>query len=121
MRRMFGRTMPMAPSLFLSEADKHALRVVGSAPHAFAARRSGDPPGGYAPNRGQTKPPITSSDGRWKLGDRVFHDDQGYGAVTEIRESDEGPVIKAQFETGKEVRFLSRHQSSKYTKIGKDD
>jgi DNA helicase-2/ATP-dependent DNA helicase PcrA len=122
MRRMFGRTMPMEPSLFLGEADKKALRVLGrvsQAPYgsAHGARFPGGP---------QTKPPAArpgsvSSDGRWKVGDRVFHDDQGYGAVTEIRESDEGPVIRVKFETGKDVRFLSLHQSSKYTKIGTDD
>ncbi|GHV77707.1 DNA helicase [Spirochaetia bacterium] len=117
MRLMFGRTMPMEPSLFLREADKKALRVLGKAPYGFA--------GGRFPGSLQTKPPAArpmsaSSDGRWKVGDRVFHDDQGYGAVTEIRESDEGPVIRVRFETGKDIRFLSLHQSSKYTKIGND-
>jgi DNA helicase-2/ATP-dependent DNA helicase PcrA len=113
MRRMYGRTTPMEPSLFLAEADKTVLRVVGRAPYGFKSH------GAYPGNR--TKTPGASSDGRWKLGDRVFHDDQGYGAVTEIRETDEGPVIRIRFETGKELRFLSRYQSSGYTKISNDD
>jgi DNA helicase-2/ATP-dependent DNA helicase PcrA len=54
------------------------------------------------------------------VGDRVFHDDLGYGEVTEIRESGEGPVIRVTFETGKDSRFLSLHQSAKYMKIGTD-
>ncbi|GHV79075.1 DNA helicase [Spirochaetia bacterium] len=116
MRRMFGRTMPMEPSLFLGEADKKALRVLGKAPYGFTKRGVAS----YGSGGVQTKAPVASSDGRWKVGDRVFHDDQGYGAVMEIRESDEGPVIRVKFETGKDIRFLSLHQSSKYTKIGND-
>jgi DNA helicase-2/ATP-dependent DNA helicase PcrA len=118
MRRMYGRTTPMEPSLFLAEADTAALRVVGRAPYGF--KGSGVSPSGASPG-GRTKAPGASSDGRWKLGDRVFHDDQGYGAVTEIRETDEGPVIRVGFDTGKELRFLSRYQSSGYTKISNDD
>jgi DNA helicase-2/ATP-dependent DNA helicase PcrA len=113
MRRMYGRFTPMEPSLFLAEADRAALRVVGRAPYSFKGR-------GASPD-GRPRAPGASSDGRWKLGDRVFHDDQGYGAVTEIRETDEGPVIRVGFDTGKELRFLSLHQSSRYTKISNDD
>jgi DNA helicase-2/ATP-dependent DNA helicase PcrA len=116
MRRMFGRTVPMKPSLFIGEADKHTLRIIGRAPYGFDG--SGFDSRKAGPRRHS---PVVSSDGRWKVGDRVFHDDQGYGAVTEIRESDEGPVIRVKFETGKDIRFLSLHQSSKYMKIGNDD
>jgi DNA helicase-2/ATP-dependent DNA helicase PcrA len=54
------------------------------------------------------------------LGDRVFHDDHGYGSVTQIREGEDGPVVKIIFETGHEKSFLSRYQSSKFTKIRDD-
>jgi DNA helicase-2/ATP-dependent DNA helicase PcrA len=113
MRRMYGRSTPMQPSLFLAEADKAVLRVVGPTPRGLKDR--GAVPG----NR--TRAPDASSDGRWRLGDRVFHDDQGYGAVAEIRETDDGPVIRVRFETGKDSRFLSLYQSSRYTKISNDD
>jgi DNA helicase-2/ATP-dependent DNA helicase PcrA len=137
LRRMFGRTMPMEPSLFLREIDRNALRIIGSPPYGFA-RSSGAAPsrrsssqGGFAGGRiipfpgssgasPDSKAAKTSSDGRWQVGNRVFHDDHGYGAVTEIRESDEGPVVRVQFETGKELRFLSLHQSSRFVKIGSD-
>jgi DNA helicase-2/ATP-dependent DNA helicase PcrA len=115
-RRMYGRVMFTGPSLFISEADRTLLRVIGQIPYGFEGRGPRQSAGASAGSPGGT-----SSDGRWKLGDRVFHDDQGYGAITGIRESDEGPVIQAQFETGKVVRFLSLHQSSRYTKIGSDD
>jgi DNA helicase-2/ATP-dependent DNA helicase PcrA len=141
LRRMFGRTMPMEPSLFLREIDRNALRIIGSPPYGFArssgaapSRRSssqGGPAGGLTGGRiipfpgssgasPDSKAAKTSSDGRWQVGNRVFHDDHGYGAVTEIRESDEGPVVRVQFETGKDLRFLSLHQSSRFVKIGSD-
>jgi DNA helicase-2/ATP-dependent DNA helicase PcrA len=55
------------------------------------------------------------------VGNRVFHDDHGYGAVTEIREGEEGPIVRVRFETGGELRFLSLYQSSRFEKIGGDD
>jgi DNA helicase-2/ATP-dependent DNA helicase PcrA len=107
------------PSLFIAEANRDVLRVIGQVPIGFDG---GSRWGSYDSSPGNHRTGAgVSSDGRWKLGDRVFHDDQGYGAVLEIRESDEGPVIRVQFETGKVVRFLSLHQSSRYTKIGSDD
>jgi len=102
-RRMYGRTEPMTPSLFLKEVDRSALRIIGSSPRAVYPGK-----------------PLKSSDGRWTLGDRVFHDDHGYGSITQIMEGDDGPVVKVIFETGHEKRFLSLHQSSKFTKIGED-
>jgi DNA helicase-2/ATP-dependent DNA helicase PcrA len=131
MRRMFGRTLPAEPSLFLRELDQSLLRIIGTAPYGFRSDSRGtaagrlSPPfpaasGGLrreAPGAGRGK---VSSDGRWKLGERLFHDDYGYGGVTEIRESEDGPVIAVRFETGKELRFLSQHQSSRFVKVGDD-
>jgi DNA helicase-2/ATP-dependent DNA helicase PcrA len=117
-RRRYGQTMPMEPSLFLGEIDSEAVRVIGSVPFGFsgaaAARRGGYgmASGGGGGGRGRR-----SSDGRWQLGDQVFHDDHGYGEVTEIRESEDGPVVRVRFENGEETRFLSLHQSSRFTKI----
>jgi DNA helicase-2/ATP-dependent DNA helicase PcrA len=113
-RRMYGRTAPMEPSLFLQEIDRSALRVIGTAPYGFAK----SPAPRAAPSSGGKG--TLSSDGQWQVGDRLFHDDYGYGGVQGIRETDEGPVILARFDTGKELRFLSRHQSSRITKIGEE-
>ncbi|MDR1411483.1 MAG: ATP-dependent helicase [Spirochaetaceae bacterium] len=148
MRRIFGRSQPMEPSLFLREAagrpgagkaggmGESPLRILGSAPCGFsgispAAARpsfrggfSAAPGGGFsrgAAGSGANSRGRRSSDGRWAVGDRIFHDDHGYGAVIEIRESGEdGPVIRARFDTGKELRFLSACQSGRFTKIGDD-
>jgi DNA helicase-2/ATP-dependent DNA helicase PcrA len=121
-RRVFGRTIPTEPSVFLHEVDPASLRIIGSPPYGFSKtapaensrRRIGSP-------RSQERAKTWSSDGRWYVGCRIFHDDCGYGAVTEIRESDDGPVVKVRFETGRETRFLSLHQSGRFLKLGGDE
>jgi DNA helicase-2/ATP-dependent DNA helicase PcrA len=105
-RRMYGRTQIAEPSLFLREVDRATLRIIGSGPYEWKSprvreRAEGDP----AP---------------WKQGDRLYHDDYGYGGVLRVRDSGEGPVVEVLFESGKELRFLSRHQGSTFTRIGND-
>jgi DNA helicase-2/ATP-dependent DNA helicase PcrA len=136
MRRMYGRTMPSEPSLFLREIDRGALRIIGKAPYGFAGagagggagqarrpnpwdREDGGASSGYdrAAGKGGGGPSI----GGWRRGDRVYHDDYGYGAVADVRDSEDGPVVLVRFETGKELRFLSEHQASRFTRIGKED
>ena len=58
-----------------------------------------------------------SSDGLWAKGDTVYNDDHGYGSIISISECDDGPLVKIKFENGFEKSFLSRYQSSGYTKI----
>jgi DNA helicase-2/ATP-dependent DNA helicase PcrA len=120
-RRVFGRTIPSEPSLFLHEADPASLRIVGSPPYGFSKTAPAGNSGGRMGSPSQERAKKWSSDGRWFVGCRIFHDDYGYGAVTEIREGEEGPVIRVCFETGGETRFLSRHQSGRFLKIGGDD
>jgi DNA helicase-2/ATP-dependent DNA helicase PcrA len=116
-RRMFGRTLPVEPSMFLREIDKSCLRVIGTAPSGFrAAQRTGRQPHAWEMHTGE----VERLSG-WRKGQRLFHDDYGYGTVTEVRDSDDGPVVKVQFETGNELRFLSEHQGSAYVKIGSDE
>jgi DNA helicase-2/ATP-dependent DNA helicase PcrA len=120
-RRMFGRTEPMKPSLFLHEIDRKELRIIGSVPYGFRVEKRERKEMEYAGNtRIPARKPLKSSDGRWTLGDRVHHDDHGYGSITQILEGGDGPVIKVIFETGHEMRFLSLRQSSNFTRIGDD-
>jgi len=120
---MYGRTESMEPSLFLKEIDRKGLRVIGAVPYGFKAgeaERGARPQAGFMgekPGFPRGTPLQKSSDGRWTLGDRVYHDDHGYGSVTQIRQGGDGPVVKVVFETGYELRFLSLHQSSRFTKI----
>jgi DNA helicase-2/ATP-dependent DNA helicase PcrA len=115
MRRMYGRASPMEPSLFLREIDREGLRLIGAVPYGFGPSPFQNTSFRDGPDR-----PAVSSDGRWRVGDRVFHDDHGYGGITKIQEGDDGPVVRVVFDTGHETRFSSLYQSSSFTKIGKD-
>ena len=129
-RRMFGRTMPVEPSVFLREIDKGCLRIIGNAPYGFAGRshapqNSGAHAGGTG--HGQNSPRAETEAERisgWRRGQKLFHDDHGYGHVVEVRDSDdpeEGPVVRVRFESGRETRFLSEYQGSAFEKIGGDE
>ena len=120
-RRMYGRTSPMLPSRFLHEADTSSLRVIGDAPAGFGKKTGGTSgASGMFHHNNFRKTSKASSDGRWKNGDRLFCDEQGYGAVTDIAETEDGPVIKVCFDNGQTTRFLSLYQSGNFTKMGSD-
>ncbi len=145
LRRMYGRTNLNQPSLFLSEIPMDYIKTLGTIPRGFIPGRkqpsledgtpgdpSGWPHGSSNPNgrnpgsrssyglRGPRAPRTVSSDGRWRLGNGIFHDDYGYGQVVGITEGPEGPLIEAYFETGKQVRFLSKYQSGRFMRIDRD-
>ncbi|GHV94924.1 DNA helicase [Spirochaetia bacterium] len=141
MRRMYGKTMPAEPSLFLREIDKSGLRIIGDIPYGFPGGAARQPPawerdgGGYGnsyggnsyggnrkqSNAGRGSDSDAERKAGWRRGDRLFHDDYGYGAVMEVRDSEDGPVVRVLFETGKELRFLSEQQGAKFMKIGQDE
>jgi DNA helicase-2/ATP-dependent DNA helicase PcrA len=121
MRRMYGNTMSMKPSVFLKEINKEALKVIGLPPSGFET-----PEMAIMRHKGQTSQRTasgkknganSSSDEYWRKGDKVYHDDYGYGEVREVRDSEDGPVVRVFFENGGEVRFLSDHQGRNYTRI----
>jgi DNA helicase-2/ATP-dependent DNA helicase PcrA len=116
-RRMYGRTQASEPSLFLREIDSSGLRVVGKAPWNFRGAKNGNDGGLYSASRDNA----AGNESGWKRGDRLFHDDYGYGAVLDVRDSEDGPIVQVRFETGKELRFLSEQQGASFVKIGKDD
>jgi DNA helicase-2/ATP-dependent DNA helicase PcrA len=56
----------------------------------------------------------------WRRGERLFNENHGYGAVMEVKESDDGPVVHVCFDNGYKTQFLSEYQSRAYEKIGDD-
>jgi DNA helicase-2/ATP-dependent DNA helicase PcrA len=132
LRRMYGRINYNQPSLFLSEIPLDGIKTLGQIPRGFVPGRRRSPlsdaeagataPGvsGLSAHQGPRAPRTVSSDGRWRLGSALFHDDYGYGQVVTISEGPEGPLIEARFETGKQVRFLSRYQSERFMRVDRD-
>jgi DNA helicase-2/ATP-dependent DNA helicase PcrA len=123
MRRMFGRTIPMQPSMFLREIDKSCLQVHNrsSASQQYSGRQS-FAGRSFNPFNLQSAARNTEVEERagWRRGQRLFHEDYGYGAVMEVQDSDDGPVVRVRFETGRETRFLSEYQGRVFEKIGDD-
>ncbi|AEJ18627.1 ATP-dependent helicase [Gracilinema caldarium] len=137
LRRMYGRASYNQPSLFLSEIPLDYIKILGQIPRGFksgpksasicdpslhgAGQRDAED-GRLGPYARQLPraPRTVSSDGLWRIGASLFHDDYGYGQVVRISEGPEGPLIEAQFETGKQVRFLSKYQSERFMRIERD-
>jgi DNA helicase-2/ATP-dependent DNA helicase PcrA len=130
-RRIYGRTQSAEPSLFLREIDSSVLRILGKAPFGFSVSpgSGGGTQGGAGDEtwsgkrgeaRGGSRHGKDLAESGWQRGDRVYHDDYGYGGVAAVRESEEGPVVELLFESGKTLRFLSSSQGRSLTKIGKD-
>lgn len=116
-RQLFGRTMSVDPSVFLREIDKSALRVIGKAPYGFSSSSNSNT--GNRRGSGSSETWIEKEAG-WRRGQRLFHDDNGYGSVVDVRDSEDGPIVRVRFETGNEVQFLSEFQGSAFEKIGDD-
>jgi len=115
MRRMYGKTTPMQPSLFLHEIDASCLKI-NSAASGF---ETGRPMARQSFNPYNFDRELEEHSG-WKRGQRLFHENYGYGAVLEVRDSEDGPVVRVRFDNGKETRFLSEHQGRAFEKMGED-
>ncbi|MDR1869142.1 MAG: ATP-dependent helicase [Treponema sp.] len=123
-RRMYGRTLPSQPSLFLREIDRGCLQIYDKPAErqSFYKRQSF---AGRSFNQ-FSLPAVSAANNEveeragWKRGQRLFHEDNGYGAVMEVRDSEDGPVVRVRFDSGKETRFLSEFQGRAYEKMGDD-
>ncbi|MCX7655752.1 MAG: ATP-dependent helicase [Treponemataceae bacterium] len=131
-RRLYGKPLFLEPSPFLAELPPQGIRIRGNPPAPFSfgmknrLREHGGVPKGFI-SPASPMGPIQhvsgeqwSSDGRWKLGQRVFHDEYGYGEIYHIMESEAGPVVEVRFESGRKFRFMSRYQSSSFMRIEHD-
>jgi DNA helicase-2/ATP-dependent DNA helicase PcrA len=125
-RLMFGRTAPMQPSLFIREIDKSCLQIYDRAAakaktHSLYRRHSFEE---RSFNQFDLQSDSVSTEveerAGWRRGQRLFHEDHGYGAVMEVRDSDDGPIVRVRFDSGRETRFLSEYQGRAYEKMGDD-
>ncbi|WP_461255512.1 ATP-dependent helicase [Treponema sp. R80B11-R83G3] len=139
-RRMYGKTAQMQPSLFLREIDRNYLQIkeIEVTQSVVAPQYSGGRPfigrnfnplnpqnlraSGASRASGANSGANSELEKRagWRRGQRLFHEDHGYGAVMGVMDSDEGPIVHVRFDSGQDKRFLSEHQGRAYEKIGED-
>ncbi len=137
-RRLYGRTAFMEPSPFLFEIDSDSIEVLGRLPRSYQQhlsysagnRKSGTADstsvkaGSASPKSGvlnagrpipnpekQASSPPDPLQERWKRGRKLFHDDYGYGIITQSFYREEELLIMVQFESGGEKRFMPRFQA----------
>ena len=97
-RRMYGKLSYMEPSRFLAEIDSGLVDVIGQSIASFAS-------------------PADEEAALWKCGQRLFHDDYGYGYVVQSRQSGSELVITVQFENGSQKRFFPAYQKSQLFRV----
>lgn len=97
-RRMYGKLSYMEPSRFLAEIDSGLVDVIGQSIASFAS-------------------PADEEASLWKCGQRLFHDDYGYGYVVQSRQSGSELVITVQFENGSQKRFFPAYQKSQLFRV----
>ena len=97
-RRMYGKLSYMEPSRFLAEIDSGLVDVMGQSIASFAS-------------------PADEEASLWKCGQRLFHDDYGYGYVVQSRQSGGELVITVQFENGSQKRFFPEYQKSQLFRV----
>ena len=97
-RRMYGKLSYMEPSRFLAEIDSGLVDVIGQSIASFAS-------------------PVDEEAALWKCGQRLFHDDYGYGYVVQSRQSGGKLVITVQFENGSQKRFFPKYQRAQLFRV----
>jgi DNA helicase-2/ATP-dependent DNA helicase PcrA len=117
-RRMYGKTTPAQPSLFLRELDRNFLQIDDRRARQIIPRRSFNPY--ILNNTAAVKKNEAEERSGWRRGQRIFHEDNGYGVVMEVKDSEDGPVVRVHFDSGKETRFLSEYQGRAFEKVGDD-
>lgn len=97
-RRMYGRLSFMEPSLFLTEIDSDLVESAG------------EPLAGLGPSAFEEA-------ALWKCGQRIFHDDYGYGYIVQSHRRGGEFVITVQFENGSQKRFFPAYQKQQLMRV----
>ena len=97
-RRMYGKLSFMEPSRFLAEIDSNLIDVIGQSISASST-------------------PADEEAALWKCGQRLYHDDYGYGYIVQSRQSGSELVITVQFETGSQKRFFPAYQRGQLFRV----
>jgi DNA helicase-2/ATP-dependent DNA helicase PcrA len=115
---MYGRTLPSSPSLFLHEVDRSGLQIQHKTAVKQEFTTSLTHANRYIPAANLNRE--LEERAGWKRGQRLFHENHGYGAVMEVKDSEDGPIVRVRFDNGEETRFLSEYQGRAFEKMGDD-
>jgi len=118
-RLMYGKTAQMQPSLFLREIDKAGLQIFNCTVRT-AARSFNQFNRFNLKNSVSVKNNEVEERSGWRRGQRLFHENYGYGAVMDVKDSEDGPIVHVCFDNGKETRFLSEYQGRAFEKVSED-
>lgn len=102
-RRLYGKTDFMDVSPFLLEFDSNDVEIIGKIPPSF--KRGSN-------NSFNTNDYYDEISQRWKVGTKIFHDEEGYGVIIKTKNDDEF-VISVQYETGAIRRYMPKYQPNK--------
>ena len=97
-RRMYGKLSFMEPSRFLAEINSNLIDVIGQSISGSSTLADEEA-------------------ALWKCGQRLYHDDYGYGYIVQSRQSGSELVITVQFETGSQKRFFPAYQKSQLFRV----
>jgi DNA helicase-2/ATP-dependent DNA helicase PcrA len=94
LRRIFGSTRPMMPSVFLSELGKNSVRILGDNPSENFFEKN----------------PLEE---KFFRGARIFHDEYGYGFVTKsFYNAEKEFVVEVNFDNAGKKRFLPEYMKN---------
>ncbi|HKL85284.1 MAG TPA: ATP-dependent helicase [Treponemataceae bacterium] len=122
-RRLYGRTLFVEPSPFLTEINTEELDIHGRVPRSFNINISGHSAGIHAGSRSVGQSLNTNGTGenagkkadplaeKWKMGQKLFHDDYGYGSIVKSFYAKDELIIMVHFESGGEMRFMPKFQA----------
>lgn len=111
-RRMYGHIEYMKCSPFLLEMGAEGVKAIGQLPSRY--RGSSFYQGDYG-ERGLSHPDFGTDEiqRKYHRGARIYHDDYGYGIISNTAVNDEGEyAITVSFENSGSKRFLPKYQES---------
>ena len=108
-RLIYGMSRGVEPSVFLKEFNPAGVEIKGDIPPSFENYLRKYNQG----EDGEDSPELKE----WKKGQKVYHDDFGYGYVKESSLKSGEVVINVVFETGASKVFIPKYQGSVLVKI----
>ena len=113
-RRLYGSLSFTQPSRFIFEIDQSLVNIseASSSYSTFSGSFGKQIPADFSTKKEEH--PLLS---KWKKGEKIYHDDYGYGAIIKADASSGELVVNIQFETGLIKRFMPEYQSNDMTII----